>query len=303
MISARNVTVAIPFCNESLEEFQLAVKSLYAQSVTDWAALILISDNARDELVEAARAIDDPRVKVIHDGRRRGLAARLNEVASMTRTTLLARMDADDIMLPHRFEKELPVLASGEVDLVSSRMACLTVDGAITGEYREVPMPSGSLGHLKSGSISHPTVIARTQWHRDNPYQAGLRAEDKELWLRTADFSTFEKVDEVLYLYRVPLGFNRDKAIGKAEGDFEVSWGHVQGLLPWHGQAKFWAVNHFKRALWRSPLGPTAWKVLHARHTTAPSKAEARDWAEAQAIVAATQVPGWTPVVSTAVPS
>src|SRR2546430_4639349 len=57
-------------------------------------------------LFRSVRHLEDDRVRIISDGANRGLVARLNQIAAMARGPLLARMDADDLMHPHRRSEE-----------------------------------------------------------------------------------------------------------------------------------------------------------------------------------------------------
>jgi glycosyltransferase involved in cell wall biosynthesis len=58
-----------------------------------------------------ARSFRDPRVICWSDGRRRRLAARLNECIDRARGLYLARMDADDIAYPDRLARQLAFLS------------------------------------------------------------------------------------------------------------------------------------------------------------------------------------------------
>src|SRR5262249_28095975 len=56
---------------------------------------------------------------------------------------------------------------------------------------------------LRKGLLAHPTVLARNQWFRKNPYHPlFVRAEDLELWCRTCGTTEFAKIEEPLLFYR-----------------------------------------------------------------------------------------------------
>ncbi|MFC1937085.1 glycosyltransferase family 2 protein [Chloroflexota bacterium] len=83
-----------------------AVASILAQTYRDFRFLIL--DNAStDNSRGVIRSFNDPRIKLVELPENIGLVAALNRGLEMIDTPFVARMDADDISLPTRLEKEL----------------------------------------------------------------------------------------------------------------------------------------------------------------------------------------------------
>src|ERR1035438_10086132 len=93
-----DVTIVTPFRDPG-SCFELALKSVFAQTLTNWE-LILIDDGSRDESLSFARSLRDPRVRVFSDGRRRRQQVRRNEAIALASAPYIALMDADDIMHP-----------------------------------------------------------------------------------------------------------------------------------------------------------------------------------------------------------
>ena len=203
-----SVTIGIPFWN-ARRYLATAIRSVFAQTHRDWE-LLLIDDGSTDGSVELVRRLDDPRVQLLADGSHRGLCARLNQIASIARGTHLARMDADDAMHPERIERQLAVLrADPSIDLVDT--ATVTVDDDLTplgvrGERALDPRPEAV---LRDGLLIHPTVTGRAEWFRRNPYDpVFVRAEDRELWIRTCTTTRFARLCEPLFFYRERPGGN-----------------------------------------------------------------------------------------------
>ena len=197
-----SVTIGIPFWN-ARPYLATAIRSVFAQTHRDWE-LLLIDDGSTDGSVELARRLDDPRVRLLADGSHRGLCARLNQIASMARGTYLARMDADDAMHPERIARQLAVLrADPGLDLVDT--ATVTVDDDLTplgirGDRRLDVRPEAV---LRDGLLIHPAVTGRTEWFRRHPYDPlFVRAEDRELWIRTCATTRFARVCQPLFFYR-----------------------------------------------------------------------------------------------------
>src|SRR5262249_40560694 len=103
-----DLTVGISFKNPG-PHFALALKSVFAQSFTNWE-LLLIDDGSTDGSLEFAETLRDPRVHVFSDGTCKGLSARLNELVSMAGGRYFVRMDADDAMHPNRLLRQLDSL-------------------------------------------------------------------------------------------------------------------------------------------------------------------------------------------------
>jgi glycosyltransferase involved in cell wall biosynthesis len=81
------------------------IDSILNQTYKDFKFLIL--DNAStDSSREIIRSYNDPRIELAALPENIGQAAALNKGLDMIDTPLVARMDADDISLPHRLTRE-----------------------------------------------------------------------------------------------------------------------------------------------------------------------------------------------------
>jgi glycosyltransferase involved in cell wall biosynthesis len=203
-----SVTIGIPFLN-ARPYLADAVRSVFAQTREDWE-LLLIDDGSSDGSADIVRGLDDPRVRLLSDGRNRGLCARLNQIAALARGTYLARMDADDLMHPERIERQVRFLRENpDVDLVDT--ATFTVDDDLTllGIRGDRPLDARPEAVLRNGLLVHPTVMGRTEWFRRNPYDpVYVRAEDRELWSRICATTRFGRLCEPLFFYREGLAGN-----------------------------------------------------------------------------------------------
>lgn len=201
-----HVTVAIPFYNNA-ETLQAAVQSVFCQTYTDWE-LILLDDGSKDRSLAIAQAIRDPRVRVISDGRNRGLVNRLNQAVSLARGELFSRMDADDLMHPERLAKQIEYLvAHPEVDLIGSSMYTINPENVPIG----VVPPINWKGF---NTPFHPTVTGPTAWFRANPYSPDphyLRAADLELWIRTQRSTNVANLSHPLHFYLKHGGYSYRK--------------------------------------------------------------------------------------------
>jgi glycosyltransferase involved in cell wall biosynthesis len=197
-----SVTIGIPFFNAK-RHLTNAVRSVFAQTYTDWE-LILMDDGSDDGSTEIAARIDHPRVRFVTDGVNRGLCARLNQLTALARGSYLARMDADDLMHPRRIERQQRFLDDNpDIDVIDT--ATYTIDDDLTplGIRGDLPLDSRPETVLCRGLLIHPTVMGRTAWFRSHAYDpAFVRAEDRELWSRTCMTTRFGRLREPLFFYR-----------------------------------------------------------------------------------------------------
>ena len=202
------VSIGIPFFNTQ-RTLADAVRSVFAQSYRNWE-LLLVDDGSSDGSKDIALQIDDPRIRILSDGVNRGLSGRLNQIATLARGKYLARMDADDLMHPERIARQCAFLEqNSNIDVIDT--TTYTVDDDLTplGIRGEEPLDCSPKAILKNGLLIHPTMMARTDWFRKNPYDGVyLRAEDRELWCRTCTNTKFARLREPLFFYREGLAGN-----------------------------------------------------------------------------------------------
>ncbi|MET0381970.1 MAG: glycosyltransferase [Burkholderiaceae bacterium] len=204
------VSVLLPVFNGGAY-LRPAIDSILAQTFRDFECLVL-DDGSTDGSGELAQAIArrDPRLRVVRR-ENRGLVATLNELAGMARGALLARMDADDIALPHRFARQVDFLAANPA-VVCVGGAQILMDQAGRDISPIVP-PSDDeriqrqalRGH---GSICHPTAMIRAGALREiGGYRADFYpAEDLDLWLRLGELGELANLAEPVLRYRVHTG-------------------------------------------------------------------------------------------------
>ncbi len=202
------VTVGISFYNAEAALLD-AVRSVFAQTFQDWE-LILVDDGSTDISLDIARSIDDSRVRVFSDGLNRKLAARLNQIHGAAAATYAARMDADDLMHPLRLEKQMAFVEEHpDVDVVGSRAYMMQVVDGVRDVYG---LSAAGLAArdfeawetLDRRVLMHPTVMARAQWFRENPYdETYATGQDAELWCRTCRQSRMLEMEEPLHFYAI----------------------------------------------------------------------------------------------------
>ena len=203
-----SVSVGMPVYNGE-RYIRKAVESVLSQTYADFE-LIVTDDGSTDNTLRILDSIKDPRLKVVADGKNRGIAYRLNQQIDLARGDFFARMDADDMMMPHRLERQISVLKSETgVDVIGS-------EAVIIGEHDELlgkrcvnsEMFRTSNDYFRSARFIHPTIMGRLAWFRKWRYNEKMSGnEDLDLWIRSRTGSRFYDIHEPLMFYRDPYRF------------------------------------------------------------------------------------------------
>jgi glycosyltransferase involved in cell wall biosynthesis len=202
------VTVLLPVYNAAGFIAQ-TIESILAQTFTDFE-LLLINDGSSDESVKIIEQFTDPRIRLVHNERNLGLIETLNRGAALARGKYIARMDADDVALPQRLEKQVNFLEQySGIHVVAAFVDFINTDGEVTGSWstdRAVNTEAAIQAMMpQTNCIAHPAVMIRTETLRQflySPAQKG--AEDYDLWLRMlAAGKHIAKIEEVLLHYRI----------------------------------------------------------------------------------------------------
>jgi glycosyltransferase involved in cell wall biosynthesis len=193
--------------HDAAQFLRLALASVLRQTLGD-LELIVVDDGSSDGTDAILESIDDPRLIVLRNEERLGLAASLNRALDTASGRYVARLDADDVALPERLERQVAHLrAHPRLAIVGS--AVLELDAAGTPGALHL-MPSGPLevrwASLFGSPFFHPSVLvdrellAREGLRYDPEF---LESEDYELWVRVLRLGEGDNVQHPLVLYRV----------------------------------------------------------------------------------------------------
>ena len=138
-----------------------------------------------------------------------GLARALEAGLARCAHEIVARADADDVSLPHRFERQVPLVEAG-FDLISSSIVEFEDDESATGLVRSFPTEAAEIAALArfQDPFNHPAVVYRRTAVTDaGGYRHLDKMEDYWLFVRMiAAGSRIANVAEPLVLYRVGAG-------------------------------------------------------------------------------------------------
>lgn len=188
-----------------------AIESVLAQTFADFEFLILddgSQDGSRDTILRFAA--QDSRIRPILR-ENRGLIASLNQLIAEAKAPLIARMDADDICRPQRFERQVAFLADHPDHGVIGSWS-EDIDERSQSIQRDGSAPDQPISHeafvasIENDGplLCHPAVMYRAEVVRAaGGYHAAYRhCEDLDLWLRLATRTRICSLPERLLRYR-----------------------------------------------------------------------------------------------------
>jgi glycosyltransferase involved in cell wall biosynthesis len=185
-----------------------AVDSILTQTLGDFECIVIDDGSSDDTLaIVNALAARDPRIRVLN-GPNAGVSASLNKGLALARGQFIARMDADDISLPTRFEKQARFLQERpNYVLVGSRCMLIDPDGFPICEKTDIVDDHEEIDSLllrMSWPLVHPAVMMRTDALRKvGGYDTRYRTnQDHDLFLRLAEVGRLANLPEVLLNYR-----------------------------------------------------------------------------------------------------
>ena len=199
------VSVVIPAYNAepTLSE---TLASVCAQTFSD-IEVIVIDDGSTDGTAALVRGWQDPRVRVVSVPQG-GVARARNTGIELSTGAFVAFIDADDMWLPAKLERQLEairapgdhgmcVTAAIRVDARGAELAPIPV--VQTDDYcKALLLDSMVAGCLSSG------LVRRSAIERSGAFNPALsQCADWDLWLRLSRVTTFAVVPGELVLYRV----------------------------------------------------------------------------------------------------
>jgi hypothetical protein len=181
----------------------LAIESILSQTSQDFE-FIIIDDGSTDTSIDIIRSYQDPRIILFENGTNTGIVASLNRGLLVARGKYLARMDADDLCMPERMEKQFHYLeAHPEVGLLGTAIRVINETGRVL-HVQHFPTQDSILRWrlLFSNPFAHSSIMIRRELAlKENGYR-DVASEDHDLWLRISRLSGISNLPEELVMLR-----------------------------------------------------------------------------------------------------
>lgn len=227
------MSVLMPVHNAERTVLRAAMSTLKA--MPENSELLAQLDGCKDGSLEVLRSIQDDRLKIFVSNENIGVSATLNALLASASGHYVARMDADDVCLPNRFNNQMKKIQSLKSDLLFGKAILWNPKKLIP--FIPVPTPTLSqeeldMAMIRSNPLVHPTLLATKSslislgGYRETP------AEDYDLWLRARTLGLqIDRINIFLILYRVhqsqltkqfdwQRNLNEDKVLIQSLNDF-----------------------------------------------------------------------------------
>ena len=203
------VSVLMPAYNAEVTVVE-AMQSILWQTYPHFE-FIIINDGSTDATRERILSVSDARIRYYENEVNQGLVYTLNRGIDLCRGKYIARMDADDISLPTRFEKQVEVMEKSPNIIVCGTEVSLFGDLEIVKKvpdraYRFISAEEFQKNLVLESGIAHPSVMMRKsildEYHLryDADYPC---AEDYKFWIDLVSYGDFYIISERLLRYRL----------------------------------------------------------------------------------------------------
>jgi glycosyltransferase involved in cell wall biosynthesis len=185
-----------------------AIESILSQTFKDFE-LIIVNDGSTDNTVAIIEQFNDPRIKLVHNEQKSGLAYVRNKAINESAGKYIAILDSDDIAYPYRLQKQVDFLEENTAYcLVCGWADIIDTGGNITGgggfSYSDNEIAPALFFH---NCIAQSSVMLRKNMlPSKNPYDQDFPpAEDYHLWIRLARNHPMHIIKQPLIQYRIHL--------------------------------------------------------------------------------------------------
>ena len=207
-----------------------AIESILCQTFNDFE-FIIIDDCSSDESrsIISCHSKKDSRIIIHRNLNQMGLGYSLRKSIIMSRGELIARMDADDISVPERLDKQvhffnkhanISILGTAAIDIDENGDKLRNRNVPITHEEIRQILPWAN-------PMVHTSVMFRkADILKLGSYSRGLpKLQDYELWFRAISKNfLFANLDEPLVFYRTGENYYQKKSWSYRIEDVKIRW-------------------------------------------------------------------------------
>lgn len=200
------ISVLMSIYKEPIEWIEQSIRSILNQTYKN-LEVVLISDNPESsELTEYLKDVKqkDSRIIVSLNEKNIGLVDSLNRGLTICTGEYVARMDADDISLPNRIEKQLAFMTERNYDLVGCQFCVFNSDKDLYKSEAPICNDACRIVLKYKSCIAHPSwLVKKSVYDKLNGYRNIDACEDLD-FLQRAIFTGYKvgNCPEILLRYR-----------------------------------------------------------------------------------------------------
>ena len=176
---------------EKVAYFNRCMQSIWEEQTVLPDEIILVQDGKLTPALYTAIEIWQKKIgdcfKSIILEENAGLGEALNSGVQHCSHALIARMDTDDIAMPHRFEQQLKVFSEQNIDVCSSWISEFDEDEKNIISFRKLPASHAEIQQFAKtrNPLNHPAVMYKKYViEKAGGYQTMMWFEDYYLWIR-----------------------------------------------------------------------------------------------------------------------
>lgn len=229
MLMSENTIAIIQsvYKNDNAYYLKQAIDSILYQSYNNIMLYIGIDGPIGKDLNSVlSEYLNNAKIKILRYKENRGLASTLNDLLRELKTSdyqYIARMDADDISTPNRFEKQISFLeAHQNIDMIGGAINEIDEEGNDRGKVTKYPCNPDDCRKFfaKRNPVAHPTVMFRRSffdkagWRYPTDY---VRNEDTRLWHEGYKHGcVIANIPDVVLNFRMTDSMFKNRRNGKA---------------------------------------------------------------------------------------
>ena len=206
------ISVLMSVYNTEAAFLKAALDSILNQTLQDFE-FIIVDDKTTDGSLDILHEYRDrdQRIILIENEHNEGLTINLNKGLRIAKGKYIARMDADDISLPDRFEKQYKFMEEHpEFAACGGYVFIAENQGLINRGYNEDPEVERIQMLFRNAGLPHPTAFFRNEFliHNGITYDEKIKkSQDYAIWLDiVSKGGVIGCVPEILLKYRVHEG-------------------------------------------------------------------------------------------------
>lgn len=210
MEKAPTISVLMSVYKEPQAWVRDSVESILNQTFTNFEFIIVCDNPNYEEGIELLKnyAQRDNRIKLLFNIENIGLTKSLNKGLALAKGKYIARMDADDISMPKRFEKQVAFMDSN-TDVIVLGTNCRFI-GEKSWLHHKEPLRKTDedirAQMLYGNCLIHSSVLIRHSVLINNNIRYDenyLRSQDLRLWEQLLPLGLFANFSEPLVKYRL----------------------------------------------------------------------------------------------------
>lgn len=197
------VSIIIP-CYNASKYLNECILSILSQTYKNYE--IIIVDDGSNSIDQIIKEVNNEKITIVKNLHNKGIAYSLNKGIDAANGEFIARIDADDKMLPNRLSKQITYLQQHpECSIVGGNHLVVNAKGYPIGltAYPETDEEI-KICRFFMNPMSHPTVTMRRNIFHNHKYSSKYQhCEDYELWMQLADQYKMHNIQDCVTEYRI----------------------------------------------------------------------------------------------------